>query len=107
MDTLDKSIEIIKLYDLYQDLLTDKQKMYFEDYYFEDFSLAEIAEDNNVSRNAVFDQVKRTVKKISEFEAKLKLHKKAVARNVIVSALKLETDITKIKSLLEELEKVE
>ncbi|MFK5884019.1 MAG: YlxM family DNA-binding protein [Candidatus Izemoplasma sp.] len=107
MDTLDKSIEIIKLYDFYQDLLTEKQKSYFEDYYFEDFSLAEIAEDNNVSRNAVFDQVKRTVKKINEFESKLNLNKKYVKRRSIFIALKTESDISKIKKLLKELEKVE
>ena len=48
MNDLNKSIELIKLYDLYQDLLTDKQRLYFEDYYFEDFSLAEIAEEKDM-----------------------------------------------------------
>lgn len=66
--------EICALYDLYSNLLTEKQKNYFEDYYFMDLSLAEIAENNNVSRNAVFDQIKRTVNALNEIEEALKLN---------------------------------
>ena len=68
--------EIIKLYDVYHNLLTDKQKMYFEDYYFSDLSLAEIAENYDVSRNAVHDQLKRTVNELENYESKLKLKEK-------------------------------
>ena len=47
---------LIELYDLYQRLLTEKQQMYFESYYFLDLSLSEIAENYNISRNGVYDQ---------------------------------------------------
>ena len=67
---------ICGLYDLYSNLLTEKQKNYFEDYYFMDLSLAEIAENNNVSRNAVFDQIKRTVNTLLEIEEAVKLNEK-------------------------------
>ena len=68
--------EIIKLYDIYHNLLTDKQKMYFEDYYYADLSLSEIADNYGVSRNAVHDQIKRTVNELEIYENKLKLKEK-------------------------------
>jgi predicted DNA-binding protein YlxM (UPF0122 family) len=68
--------EIIGLYDIYCQLLTEKQRLYFEDYYYSDLSLAEIAENYNISRNAVFDQIKRVEKALYEYEEKLHLKKK-------------------------------
>ena len=67
---------VIELYDIYKNLLTDKQKSYFEDYYFMDLSLSEIAINNNVSRNAVFDQIKRVDKALLDYEEKLHLKNK-------------------------------
>lgn len=68
--------EIIKLYDIYHNLLTEKQRTYFEDYYFSDLSLAEIAENYDVSRNAVHDQLKRCVNELEDYENKLHLKEK-------------------------------
>lgn len=68
--------EIIELYDYYGQLLTEKQKTYFEEYYFYDLSFAEIAENYDVSRNAVFDQNKRTVDALINYEKILKLREK-------------------------------
>ena len=45
------------LYDLYGSLLTEKQKEYFEDYYFHNMSYAEMAEDYDVSRNAMLENI--------------------------------------------------
>ncbi len=50
---MDKKLYLINLYDYYGSLLTDKQQSYFENYYFNDYSLGEIAENDNVSRNEV------------------------------------------------------
>lgn len=61
------------LYDLYGELLTDKQKAYFEDYYFHNLSFSEMAENYGVSRNAVFKQLHNTVDKLNEYESKLRL----------------------------------
>lgn len=61
------------LYDLYGDLLTEKQKNYFEDYYFNNLSFSEMAENYNVSRNAVFKQLHIVLDKLKEYEETLKL----------------------------------
>lgn len=45
--------------DCYSDLLTEKQQTYLEYYYQEDYSLSEIAQILDVSRNAVFDNLKK------------------------------------------------
>ena len=50
---MNKTIYYNYLYDYYGSLLTDRQRSYYEDYYFSNLSLSEIAENNNVSRNAV------------------------------------------------------
>lgn len=74
--TIEKREEIIGLYDIYGSLLTDKQKDYFESYYFADLSISEIASNFEVSRNAVFDQIKRVNLILMEYEGKLKIFKK-------------------------------
>lgn len=71
--TFEKREEIINLYDTYGVLLTDKQKGYFESYYFDDLSITEIASNYGVSRNAVFDQLKRVNLILLDYEAKLKI----------------------------------
>ena len=71
-----KREEIIGLYDIYGSLLTDKQRTYFEDYYYMDLSLAEIAENYNISRNAIHDQLKRVNEALINFESNLHLHNK-------------------------------
>lgn len=73
---MDKKIYLNELYDYYKGLLTDKQREYFESYYFEDLSLGEIAENNNVSRNAVHNQLKIVEEKLEEYEKILKLDEK-------------------------------
>lgn len=75
--TIDKREELIELYDSYSLLLTDKQKSYFEEYYFDDLSFTEIAINHNVSRNAVFDQLKRVASILTDYENKLGLVKKS------------------------------
>ena len=65
-----------ELYDLYQGLLTQKQRHYFEDYYFHNLSLGEMAENEQVSRNAIFKQIHIVVNKLKEYEELLKLYEK-------------------------------
>lgn len=65
-----------ELYDLYGELLTDKQKEYFENYYFNNFSLSEMAENYDVSRNAIHKQLKIVVEKLEDYESKMQLYKK-------------------------------
>ena len=67
---------IIILYDYYGELLSDIQRKYFEAYYFDNLSLSEIGENEGKSRNAVHKCIKSVVKKIEEYEEKLKLYEK-------------------------------
>ncbi len=59
------------LFEFYATLLTDKQMNYIELYYADDYSLAEIAEQFNVSRQAVYDNIKRTEKVLESYEEKI------------------------------------
>ncbi len=74
--SLEKKQRVNLLMDCYCDLLTDKQQDYLTLYYEEDLSLAEIAEDLNVSRNAVYDNLKRAVASLEDYESKLHLLEK-------------------------------
>lgn len=86
-----------ELYDLYGDLLTEKQREYFEDYYFNNLSFSEMAEAYDVSRNAIFKQLHITTDKLEEYEAKLGLLKK---KKIIEEVINEVTD-TKLKKKLE------
>lgn len=106
MDALSKSIRIIALYDIYQELLTEKQKKYIEYYYFDNLSLSEISENLDVSRNAVHDQIKRAVKKLEDFETAIKVNNDRKQRIEIYNKLR-SLNIIDVNKLLQELEKVE
>lgn len=66
----------IDLYDIYGSLLTEKQRNYFEDYYFMDLSLSEMAENYGISRNGAFDQIKRAVLALEDYENHIHLLEK-------------------------------
>ena len=87
-----------ELYDLYEGLLTDKQKKYFQDYYFQNLSLGEMAINYNISRNAIFKQIHITVKKLEEYEAILHLYEKKVK---LGHALQIN-NLDEIKKMIEE-----
>lgn len=101
------SFYLSMLYDFYKDLLTDKQKKYFEEYYFMDFSLSEIAENYQVSRNAVFDQLNNTVKILENYEEKLKLYHAYLVRKDLIAKIKELSDDSEVLDLLAKLEGVE
>ncbi len=71
-----KHIEMGLLNDYYGGLLTDYQQKVIKGYYDEDKSLNELASELNVSRQAVFDTLKRAEEKLLNFEAKLGLVRK-------------------------------
>ena len=97
MIDLEKREQIIMLYDEYKKLLTVKQQEYFEMYYFEDYSLSEIASFCNVSRNAIFDQLKKTISNLEHYESCLhNIAKKNKIRNL------KECNIDVIIKILEE-----
>lgn len=87
--SFDDKIKYNILYDYYEKLLTDKQKEYFEKSFFDDLSLQEISEIYNVSRNAVYDQIKKTLKLLDFYEEKLMLHKKQLKREELYKKLNI------------------
>ena len=82
---------LIILYDYYCELLDEDDRMYFEYYYFDNLSLAEIAENNNVSRNAVHKHIKNTTSKLKFYESKLNLYDKDKKLEKRIKAIKDET----------------
>ena len=82
-----KAIYYIELFDYYGDLFTDKQKEYFIDYYFNNLTLQEIADNNNISRNAVHKILKDMLKKLDYYEEKLNLYSNKKKIEVIIENL--------------------
>lgn len=78
---LEKNERINDLFEFYQPLLTKKQNDYIQLYYADDYSLGEIAEEFAVSRQAVYDNIKRTEKILENYEDKLHLLAEFKARN--------------------------
>jgi len=64
-----------ELYDFYSELLTEKEKLCFLDYYADDLSLSEIAENNEVSRNAIHKTIRNVEEKLVDYENKIGLGK--------------------------------
>jgi predicted DNA-binding protein YlxM (UPF0122 family) len=85
---LEKTTRMNYLYDFYHSLLTPKQQSYMSLYYLDDYSLGEIAEEYSVSRQAVFDNIKRTETMLEEYEEKLLLFYKFQERNKLILTLK-------------------
>ncbi|MGY4689794.1 putative DNA-binding protein [Salibacterium sp. K-3] len=73
---LEKTVRMNALFDFYQPLLTAKQQKYLELYFLDDYSLGEISEGYDVSRQAVYDNIKRTEAMLEEYEEKLGLYRK-------------------------------
>ncbi len=61
------------LYDFYGTMLTDRQREIYEEYYLNDMSFGEIAEQLQISRAAVFDNIKRSDKMLAHYEERLGL----------------------------------
>ena len=99
---LEKTKRVNDLIDLYGNLLTTNQLNILELYYMEDLSLKEIAEELNVSRNAVHDSLKRSLITLEDYEEKLCLLEKDVIKNELLSRYE-ELTKEEIKSYVEKL----
>ncbi|CRH90506.1 putative DNA-binding protein [Chlamydia trachomatis] len=80
---IEKTNRMNTLFEFYAALLTDKQMNYIELYYADDYSLAEIAEEFHVSRQAVYDNIKRTEKILEDYEMKLHMYSDYIVRGQI------------------------
>lgn len=91
---MEKKVEVSILCQIYGKLLTEKQYEFIDDYYNNDLSLSEIAENNNITRQAVRDVIKKGESKLFEFEEKLLIMKK------------MQKQEKQIQSIIEELNKI-
>ena len=66
----------IELFDYYGDLLTEHQKEILKEYYYEDLSMNEIAENYDISKSAVQDLIKRSLMQLNDYEKALSLIEK-------------------------------
>lgn len=89
------------LYDLYGSLLTTKQQNYFEDYYFHNLSLSELASKYQVSRNAIHLQLKDTIAKLENYEEKLHLLLKTKQLENIIKTISDETIKEKLQKIID------
>ncbi len=107
---LEKTTRINYLFDFYQKLLTDKQKNYMDLYYSEDYSLGEISETYDVSRQAIYDNIKRTEVALEDYESKLGLYEKFERRNEIIKQMKealQNNEMKRTEELLKQLENID
>ena len=70
---MSKELEIGELFSFYKELLTPNQQKLILDYYVFDLSLGEISENNGISRQGVYDGLKKAKTQLIEFEKKLRL----------------------------------
>ena len=106
MNDLEKKNYYNSLYQYYGSLFTSKQQEMFESYYIDDFSLSEIALNLNVSRNAVWDTIKKVIDKLEEYEEKLKLYNNDLILGKKLDELKKYTNEDGLK-IIEEIREME
>ncbi|MBN2908259.1 YlxM family DNA-binding protein [Polycladomyces sp. WAk] len=90
---LEKTNRINWLYDFYGPLLTEKQRAMLELYYHEDWSLGEIAEHHGISRQAVFEAIKRAQTALEELEQRLQLLEKHNRRVAIADEIRKRLEV--------------
>ncbi|NWL88956.1 MULTISPECIES: putative DNA-binding protein [unclassified Paenibacillus] len=85
---LEKTNRINLLFDFYETLLTEKQQTFLKYYFLDDFSLGEIASEFGISRQAVYEHIKRAEEVLEAYEEKLGLMRKDEERVRMVAELK-------------------
>lgn len=96
---MDNRDYIVMLYDFYGELFNERQREYFEEYYFNNLSLAEISDKLNVSRNAIHKVIQGITEKLNFYEEKLNLYKK----NKIICGIIEKIEDDNLRKELEEL----
>lgn len=92
---MEKNVQISMLNQIYGRLLTQKQYEIIDDYYNNDLSLSEIAENNQITRQAVRDILKKGEKKLFEYEEKLMFMKRMLNQEKRIE--KVLAELTKIQ----------
>ena len=92
---MEKNIQVSMLCQIYGKMLTKKQYEFINDYYNNDLSLSEIAENNNITRQAVRDIIKKGESKLFELEEKLAFMERTLKQD------------KQLQQILQELSKIE
>ena len=90
---------LMDLYDIYKDLLTDKQREYFQNYYFEDLTLQEASDELNVSKQIISKTILQVTNKLKKYESTLHLNK-------IYNVLTVIRETTTDENIKKELDKL-
>lgn len=96
-ERLEKTVEMALLYDVYGELLTERQRRFFTLYFLDDLSLGEIGAQFQVSRQAVYDILRRSQRTLERMEARLGL---------VSGRRRLEARLDELKELARRLEQV-
>ena len=109
---MEKNVKISILCQLYGKLLSEKQLEFIDDYYNNDLSLSEIAENHGITRQAVRDMLKKGEKELFEYEEKLLFMKRMLNQEkkieeILLELTKIQKDYTdnEVASILENVKK--
>ena len=112
IESMEEIVQLSLLFDFYGEMLNEHKKRIFEDYVLNDYSLAEIATEEGISRQGVHDIVKRCTKQLKEYETALHLVEKfQKMKGTLTQASELlhieveannNQNIRKVKHLLEQ-----
>jgi predicted DNA-binding protein YlxM (UPF0122 family) len=97
---MEENFYYVELFELYKELLTQKQRESFEMHFLLDFSLSEISEEKGISRQNVNDAIKSAKKKLDELEDALKLKAKFDALSALADDSKDENTASEIKRII-------
>ena len=108
---MNEIVRLSMLLEIYKDLITEKQKNVLNLYYNQDLSLAEIADEYGISRQAARDNIKNGEKNLLDYESKLGLLDKRIRSSNIFDEINLELSknevnkevIKKLKNKLKEI----
>lgn len=103
---MEKHVEISMLCQIYGKLLTEKQYELINDYYNNDLSLSEIAENNDITRQAVRDIIKKGENKLFEFEEKLLFMKRMLDQEKQIQEILVELSKIEETSSDKKIEKI-
>ena len=95
---MEKILRQSLLYDFYGELLTEHQKKIYEDVVMNDMSYSELADIYGISRQGIYDMIKRCDRLLEGYEDKLKLVEKFVYAKEKISDIKINIDKVKDKN---------
>lgn len=103
---MEKKVQISILCQIYGNLLTKRQLSILNDYANSDLSLSEIAENNNITRQAVNDIVRKGENKLLEYEQKLGFMEKTLNQEKQIQSILMELSKIKDNSSDKKVEKI-